>query len=175
MHHHFITNGSLKTFILLLLPLFLWLAAREFCEISFDRDIGGHLKRAADANSVELAVGEIDTGIKQMEHRRLTSGYTSLLYQTPDEDIGFWYTNIKICSTQLHALPPTSTQGEKDMVLLKLRQTLLDHTGHGEKVTAPMGISIAPYNWIWFILGVASCIPIVSYRLYPFVRQIEVI
>ncbi len=34
----------------------------------------------------------------------MTSGYTSILWQTPDEDIGFWYTNLKASQQELQNL-----------------------------------------------------------------------
>lgn len=139
--------------VLFCIPFVLWFLSRAYFGVQFDRNIGGHLKRAADANSIELSVEEVDVALKAIEQEGLTKGYTSLVYTTPDEDVGFWYKNIKTCSTQLHSLPPTASQGEKDMVLLKLRQTLLDHTQQGERVTAPHGISVYPNNWTWMIAG----------------------
>ena len=65
------------------------------------------------------------------------------------EDVEFWYTNIKTCLTQINELPLTATQGEKDLVLMKLRQTLLDHHGGKEVVTVPEGISVFPRNLLF--------------------------
>jgi hypothetical protein len=131
--------------------------------IIFDREIGGHLKRAADANSIDLAKQELEISVKVMENWSMTSGYTSVVYTTPDEDVGFWYKNIKSCLDQMKSLPDNASQGDKDLVLMKLRQTLLDHKGGNERVTTPPGISLFPYNttycvvnWVSLLLGIVG-------------------
>jgi len=139
--------------LFLCLPFVGFAAGRIINDILFDRNLGGYLKRAADANSVELAVQELEIAVKYMEANRITEGYTSIIYTTPDEDVGFWYSNIKVSLDQLKALPAKAAQGEKDMALLKLRQTLLDHNGGKEVITCPAGISVFPYNTIWAIFG----------------------
>lgn len=151
---------------LLMLPFLGWAGARIYNEVIFDREIGGRLKRAADANSITLAKQELEAALGKMETRHMTEGYTSIIYTTPDEDVGFWYKNIKTCVQQINDLSPTATQGEQDLVLLKLRQTLLDHSGKGgEHVTVPPGICVFPHNtmfavWLWLssILGLVGCL-----------------
>lgn len=125
---------------------------RIYNGIQFDRQCGGHLKRAADANTVELARQELQFSLAYLEREQMTSGYTSLIYQTPDEDIGFWYGNLKASLNELNEIKPESSLLEKSNVLLKLRETLLDGGQKGEALTAPEGISIYPYNWA-FCLG----------------------
>jgi hypothetical protein len=147
------------------IPFLGWAAVRGYDAIIFDRELGGHLKRAADANSIELAKQELEIVVKQMEVWKMTDGYTSIVYTTPNEDVKFWHINIKACLTQINELPPDAKQGEKDLVLMKLRQTLLDHKGGQETVTEPTGISIYPYNvgmclWFWvsLVIGVVGII-----------------
>jgi len=57
--------------------------------IILDQQCLGHLKRAADSNKITKAVVELETSIKYLEDNNLTSGYTSVIYRTPDEDIEF--------------------------------------------------------------------------------------
>lgn len=137
---------------ILSLVLLTLIGIRVGYSIGFKQNCSGHLKRAADANSVELAKQELKTALDYMEANDLKSGYTSIFYRTPDEDVGFWYINIKASYDQLVALRPDTTQAEKDMVLLKLRQTLLDHNEQGESVTVPNGISMYPRNTLFFSL-----------------------
>ena len=111
------------------------------------RDCLGHLKRAADANSVELAQQELNVAIDYMdEHHLNEGGYTSVLYTTPDEDIGFWYDNITACKKDLDTLPKDATQLERSNVLIKLRETLIDHGPSGDELTYPEGLAWYPYN-----------------------------
>lgn len=124
--------------------------------VHYDQNIGGHLKRAADANSIELAMQEIRFAITNMEAQSLTSGYTSVIWKTPDEDIGFWYNNIKTAYAELDSLPASTSPLERSNMLIKLRETLLDHTKEGDSVTNPEGISRYPNNKMFFWLTWSS-------------------
>ena len=138
-------------FVVCLLVLIVLGTIRIFSSLSYNRDIGGHLKRAADANTIELAKQELSFAIKNIEARGLTSGYTSIFYQTPDEDLGFWYQNLKASLEELNQIDPKASQLEKTNVLMKLRETLLDE-GESVGVTSPQGISIYPHNTIFCVL-----------------------
>lgn len=140
---------------LLILVLLAWGAARIVNGIMFNIDCEGHIKRAADANTVELATQEMRTVISYLKSHSITSGYTSVIYRTPDEDIGFWYQNLESSLKELEAVSPQATQLEKSNLLMKLRETLLDE-GQSVSVTSPSGISIFPNNTayaFWGILG----------------------
>lgn len=119
--------------------------------IQFNQACGGNLKRAADANSVEIAKQELKTALDYMEVNSLTSGYTSVLWKTPDEDIGFWYKNLKTAYNELDSLPENSSSLEKSNMLIKLRETLLDH-GKTDTITVPDGISRYPQNAFWGVM-----------------------
>lgn len=143
---------------ILCVPFVGWAVTRTYDSIIFDREIGGRLKRAADANSIELAKQELEAVVKKAEDWKITDGYTSVLYTVPSEDVGFWYKNIKTCLVQINGLSTTATQGEKDLVLMKLRQTLLDHKGGHETVTVPEGISVFPNNIAFCVWGWISAL-----------------
>lgn len=142
--------------ILMLIPFLVITTVTIVKGINFNRYCGGHLKRAADANTVELARQELATAITYAEQEGLTTGYTSIVYNTPDEDIGFWYTNLRASLQELDSLNATSSQLEKSNMLLKLRQTLLDHTESGENVTKPSGISVYPNNLAYAVWGLIT-------------------
>lgn len=121
--------------------------------IQFDRQCTDYLKRAADSNTIELAQNNLDEAIKYMEANNLTSGYTSILYQTPDEDVGFWYNNLKQSQIELAKCSPDATQLEKTNILMKLRETILDD-GTRLVITEPSGISRFPYNTLFCIFSI---------------------
>ena len=123
--------------------------------INFDRNCEGYLKRAADSNTIDLAANNLKIALKYMEDNNLTSGFTSIFYRTPDEDIGFWYNNVKASFQELNNVSPESTQLERSNILMKLRETLLDQ-GQSTSVTAPNGISIYPTNTVFFLWGLLS-------------------
>lgn len=137
------------------------------CITSHRFEVGceGHLKRAADANTVELALVELDTAIQYAEAHNLTSGTTAVVLPKPDEDLGFWYRNLVASRDELRNLGPSETPLTKTNTLIKLRETLLDDSGSGVSVTVPPGISRYPNNavfcgyfWIALIGFLASSI-----------------
>ena len=120
--------------------------------IMFNINCSGHLARAADANTIELAINELEVALNYMEENNLTNGYTSVIYKTPDEDVGFWYNNIKASYDELKSIDENSSVLEKSNALLKLRETLLSKGEKSEYVTKPAGISKYPNNAIFLIL-----------------------
>jgi len=148
--------------ILLLLPLLVWSTLRTVNDISFNKNCEGYLKRAADANTVSQAKTELERAIKYMEENGLTHGYTSLVYKTPDEDVEFWYNNIKSAKTELEKVTDKTTPLERTNMLMKLRETLLDGEGGKNSVTVPPGISLYPNNVIYFLGGLLSLFALVG-------------
>lgn len=131
-----------------------WVTTIIVFTVQFERNCEGRLKRAADANTVELASQELNSALGYLESNKLTTGYTSILYTTPDEDIEYWYQNLKKASEELSKVGPEATQLEKTNVLMKLRETLLDQGETGVSVTVPPGISKYPYNTLF---GIWAC------------------
>ncbi|MFD2562768.1 hypothetical protein [Aquimarina rubra] len=119
-------------------------------KIQFKQNVSGYLKRAADANTIELANDELTKVIDYLESNNITNGYTSILWETPDEDISFWYKNLKASQTELQNLKSNSAL-ERTNVLIKLRETLVD-TGERTRVTVPKGLAVYPNNTLWSIL-----------------------
>lgn len=120
----------------------------------FKQQVSGHLKNAADASTIPLALEELTLAIDYLEAKGMTEGHTSVLWNTPDEDVGFWYRNLKASQQELQQLQnPTAL--ERTNTLIKLRETLLD-TGEKTQVTLPDGISRYPHNIIWFVVGWAA-------------------
>ncbi len=119
--------------------------------IAFDRNCEGFLKRAADSSSVETALVELTKATDYLEHNNITTGYTSVIYTTPDEDINFWYTNLVGAKKVLSdALQTENNSVVRSNALMKLRETLLDSTQKGDSVTMPSGISLYPNNAFYF-------------------------
>ena len=130
--------------------------------IQFDQKCGGYLKQAADANSVELAERQLNLAIDYIEQHELTSGYTSVLWNTEDENIEYWYNNLKQCQKELAATKDNSTL-ENTNVLMKLRESLTDVDQHGTTLTIPYGISRYPNNLLYGILNIISGIVFILY------------
>ena len=135
----------------------LWTGARLYkSEVTWEQNVDGHLKRAADANTLDLAKEELDGVVKYLEENGVTSGYTSIMWRTPNEDIGFWYKNLKKSVEELARCQETcKTQLEQTNVLMKLRETLVD-TGQSVKPTDPGGASIYPNNMAYMLWVIVS-------------------
>lgn len=113
----------------------------------------GHLERASNATNIDLATKELDVALEYLEARGMTSGYTSILWRTPDEDIGFWYTNIKQANMELKNAPDTISNLEESNMLIKLRETLMGRDSKGkDSIISPDGLSRYPNNLLFAII-----------------------
>lgn len=143
-----------------------WGITSFMMNLNFKQNCEGHLKRAADSNTIELAEAELDKALKYMEATNLTSGSTAVLFNLPEHDIEFWYTNIKTSYDELAALPDTASSLEKSNMLLKLRETLLDHDKDGDEVTLPPRIGKYPNHILMYVLGWISVLLIAPFGFY---------
>ena len=141
-----------------------WSSMRIVASVQYDQSCGGYLKRAADANNVDLAKQELARALAWINANDLRDGYTSVAWRTPDEDVGFWHTNLTASLQELESVNPEASQLEKTNVLMKLRETLLDQ-GESTIVTEPDGISVYPDNvayawagWISLIVFLVGCV-----------------
>jgi len=159
-------NRAFVIILCLIIP-FLWIGTRTIKSIQYNQNCGGYLKRAADSNTVDQAKEQLKIAITYMENNNLTSGYTSVLWKTPDEDVGFWYKNIKTAYDELEKISPDASQLEKTNVLMKLRETLLDNGESGTIVTEPDGISVFPNNVAFAIFGTISLILLLPILIVP--------
>ena len=139
---------TLSTFIFVL-----WCTARIYNDVQFNIHCGGYLERASYANTIELASPALTKAIQYVENNGLTNGFTSIIYRTPDEDMGFWYSNLKQAEDELSKIKPDSTALEKSNVLMKLRESLTSHNSEGSQLICPDGISIYPLNALYCFAG----------------------
>ncbi len=152
---------------LLIIFAAIWIAATIWfisMRIEFNQNCTGFLEQAADANTVELALDRLDKALSYAERKGWTEGYTSILWKTEDENIGFWYSNLKASQQELtEALG--SSQLEQTNVLMKLRETLTEPTDSGVAITCPSGLWKYPNNalyaviaWVVNILGFVAIV-----------------
>lgn len=126
--------------------------------IELKQNLTGYLKRASNASTIELAKNELSIAIKYLEDNSPTEGYTSIFWKTPDDDIGFWYKNLKESYFELENLNSESSSTlEKTNVLMKLRETLLDGS-ENSKVNVPKGLSVYPDNKLWAALTLIAVV-----------------
>lgn len=144
----------MKLFIGILLILFT-LTSITTCSVKaihFDQECKGYLKRASDANTVDIAKQELSKTINYLEKNNLTTGYTSVFFNTPDEDISFWYNNLKSSELELSKVNDSTSSLEKTNLLMKLRETLLDNGEKKDTITIPDGLWRYPNNLAYGII-----------------------
>lgn len=133
----------------------IWVAATVWfisMRVEFNQNCVGYLKQAADANTVELAMDRLGRALHTIEKNGWTEGYTSILWKTEDENIGFWYDNLKASQQEL-ASSLGSSQLEQTNVLMKLRETLTENTKDGTSITYPDGLWKYPHNALFAVLA----------------------
>ena len=148
----------------------IWIAATIWfisMRIDFNQNCKGYLKQAADANTVELALDRLDKALLYAERKGWTDGYTSILWKTEDENIGFWYDNLKASRQEL-ILVQNSSQLEQTNVLMKLRETLTESTDQGTAITYPAGLWKYPHNGLYAVL--AWIVNILGFISLAFIR-----
>jgi hypothetical protein len=99
------------------------ITARVVKAVQFNQNCSGYLTRAANSGTVPNAVSQLKVALDYIEKEKLTEGFTSVLYNTPDEDIGFWYKNIKDTYQSLVSLPENSSELEKSNALINYPTT----------------------------------------------------
>lgn len=154
-------------YTLLILSLLI-IGFRVLNTIKFRYNCTEYIERAADANTVESASKELGVAIKYLEENNITKGYTSVMFDSPKDDVGFWYNNLKSCEKDLIDISndTTSTMLEKSNVLLRLRETLLD----GKGVSVPQGVSRYPNNTIWGVLFVSSTLYCLGFFFFLYIK-----
>ncbi len=153
----------------------LWLAAMVWficLRVEFNQNCTGYLKQAADANTIELAIDRLDKAIEYAEIKNLTDGYTSVLWKTEDENIGFWYKNLKASRVELEKAL-NSSQMEQTNVLMKLRETLTDNNENGTYITYPDGLWKYPNNMEFAIFACFIHLLFIGILIYFLVRLVN--
>lgn len=117
--------------------------------VQFNQGCEGRLKRAADANTVEIAKTELRAALDYMDGNDLTKGRSNILWYTPQHDVEFWYNNIKSAHTELEEFPTDADSLTTSNQLMKLRETLLDEGGESVSVTLPPNITVYPSQTMW--------------------------
>lgn len=146
------SGNNLAVGIVLVIPFLLVFGGMIYQGEVFDMNIGDHMQRAANANNIDLARDEMQIVVENMEKEGMTSGFTSVLYKTPSDDVGFWYENMKEAYQGLESVDSGNvTLLEESNVLMKLRESLTDSSDGDATLAVPDGISRFPHNKLWAI------------------------
>jgi len=117
-----------------------------YCSETYDNGCGYHVQAAAHATDVATAVTELQVAITYLEENNLTTGDTGVLWVSYHENLNIMYKNLTDQLDELKALP-TDTPSEKTaVILIKLKDKLLNDYGCVEDAPA---IEVYPYNGLW--------------------------
>ena len=139
--------------IISILVPFVYYGAMIVRGIEFNIDCTGYLSLAVNANSVEIAEERLTTAIEYLEANNMTSGDCKfIIANRPENNIDFWYTNLKSAQAQLREIITNNTASEleKSNVLIKLRETLLDDN----ELVIPENLWIYPNQTIIIIFAI---------------------
>lgn len=134
--------------IILFIPLVMYLCILGYRGMSYDMNCGGYLSQAAAASTVESAKPPLKSALKFLEDHKMTSGNTGIFFSYPQNDVGFFYNNLKSASVELSTITPETPPLVQSNVLMKLHEAIHAHS--------PEGISMYPYNVISAIAGLIS-------------------
>ena len=112
-----------------------------------------YLERAANANTPELAIQQLDTALAFIEKQGWTSGSTYVAFKYPQCDMGYWYANLVAARDELKGLSPKSSPLEKSNLLMKLRESITDGSGPNGKqeLILPPNINFYPDQVVWVV------------------------
>lgn len=140
--------GFLSFVAVSIVSIYLW--------YDFKSECGDYLKLAGDAPTVEKASEFLNNAVGYIEHEGITSGNSAFIFHTPANDVGVWYGQLKGAQETVDRIVKNGgTQLEKDNVLMKIREVVLDQGESGVHVTKPVRITWYPNQWlmcIWWIV-----------------------
>lgn len=131
--------------------------------IELQQDIVSPLKKASDAPTLQSANELLKKAVGNIEKKGLDEGNSYLLYADDNSSLDLWYGQLKLAQIETDKLLSDSSLSRVDMSnhLIKLRETIVDDTNNGTKVTKPPYLQLYPYNWLQVLGIVFSIVTIV--------------
>lgn len=126
-----------------------------------------YLKRAADASTPALALGNLDTAIAYLGRYGLTVGSTAMFFDSPEDDVGYWYANLRTLRDEISRLPADAPRLEVAAMSVRVREVILDSGSRGMSVTMPNGLATHPYNAFCLLIFCLACIAMVVSQVVP--------
>lgn len=130
----------------------LWTAGNNWY---FSMRVTEELKLAADASTLETASDRIGRALDYLETHDKTEGHSHLLVESPENDVGHWYKNLKDAKSKADTIlaDPDATDESRDLALVQIRKALVDGS---EIVTQPPYMGIFPHQRLVTGVGLIS-------------------
>jgi len=116
-----------------------------------------YIRAAIHEDDPVKSVAKAEHALAYLENQGMTGGRTAILYDSPDTDVGDWYSVVSA------AINDYKTSGGKDKVSLK-KAVFGDPGADTEKapIPAPTGIAIHPNNRTFLLWGWGSLVGAIS-------------
>jgi hypothetical protein len=127
-------------------------------DFQFSQNFSSHLDRAAHAPSIKVAHQELKQVEDYLVTNNLTTGNSSTFYDVNQNDLAYFYGNVKDSTAQLAELEKSgdSTSVNSSNELMRIEGTFKVKGEKGESLRTPESLSHAPNQRIWFWLGLLS-------------------
>lgn len=144
--------------ILFAMPLFSYSCTRFVKAQRFDNNCGYYINSGMDHNNPD----DLDTAIKYLETNGLTTGNTTIIDRSVEDDLAIFYKDLKTKAAYLR------NTHDYDMAAYKEYATMLNLKP--TPILVPLGISVFPHNTLfaaWLVIGllclIASITGLVSF------------
>lgn len=121
---------------------------KAYQSILLVKNVEAPLNRVSQALDTNTANAELSKAIHYLEENQITEGSTSILWDTPSENVGLWFNRLKQVQSELENVKNANTS-DKNITLIKIRGSLLNSE---KKVIIPEGLSRFPHNTLWCFL-----------------------
>lgn len=151
-------------FLLSLAVFIIWGGLRIKLAIEFNFAVEGYFHNYLESGSIKGAKKNLEAAIEELESRGLTEGQISIFWENPNNNIGLWYNNLVESKEVLEKVVSEETTFNQ-IIILEKQKDGLKGTSTSTEVKHPNGISIYPYNKIYFWCSILSPIGIIVFGL----------
>ena len=125
-----------------------------------------YIDRVSETSDVSTARVELKKAIDYIERKRLTFGIVSIAFNSPKNDLEFWYKSLKNIYDELDDFPANSTITEKSIFMVMIHETI-------SNLSFPSGIELYPYNVVYFWLIVLSLTGSIAFFILFFKAKLK--
>ncbi len=130
------------------ISLLVWSAIRTWKAVEHNARCTTYIVRATRAMTPEEALPDLDRAIGYMRDHGQDHGSTSIFAESPDDDLGVWYTHLVRARVALAAMPATANTADRLLTMESFRHAIAE----------PDGISINGMNRLFFWWPMSSLI-----------------
>lgn len=152
IHHQKLPKMGKLIYYLCIASGILCLGVQGYNSFIYNKECGYFITQAAKASTIEIAQSSLKTAVYYLDNHGLANGNTAPYFETPLEDLGFYYRNLKASLANLDSIKVNATSTDISNTLIKLHESL--------SMPVPPGIENYPNNlayslWLWISIILA--------------------